>query len=144
MKPDWTLIANGTHARLLQKDSGEPMVVLKSFDHSLGRSKVSELADDRAGREKSDRSFGAAAYEPRLDAKQKEHGRFARELAGYLEQEARQGRFRYLRVISSSPFLGQLKAVLGPATTRLLADTHDLDLTSVGLAELEQRIADLQ
>lgn len=141
MKAEWILIANATHARLLQRVHGERLVVRKSFTHPQGRSKISELADDRVGHERSDRGFGGIAYSPRMDAKQKEHERFARELADYLEREAQQGTFESLELFVSSPFLGELKAGLGDATTRLLSGTHDLDLTAVGLAELEGRIA---
>lgn len=140
MKPDWILIANATHARLLRRESGGLMVVLETFEHPEGRSKVSELADDKMGRENSDSSFGGSAYQPRVDAKQKEHARFACQLAGHLEQQAQQGSFRSLVIFASSPFLGELKAELGAATARLLSTTHDLDLTSFGLTELEQRV----
>ena len=140
MKPDWILIANATHARLLRRESGGLMVVLETFEHPEGRSKVSELADDKMGRENSDSSFGGSAYQPRVDAKQKEHARFAGQLAGHLEQQAQQGSFRSLVIFASSPFLGELKTELGATTTRLLSATHDLDLTSFGLAELEQRV----
>jgi len=140
MKPEWILIANATHARLLRHERGSPMVVLESFEHPESRSKVSELADDRAGHESRDGSFGGSAYPPRVDAKQKEHARFARELADHLEQQAQQGSFRSLAIFASSPFLGELKAELGAATARLLSTTHDLDLTSFGLTELEQRV----
>lgn len=140
MKPDWILIANATQARLLQKERGGPLVVLKSFSHPQSRSKVSELADDRAGQERSDRSFGGTAYPPRLDPKRKEHLNFARELADHLEQQAQQGHFRSLELFASSPFLGELRAALGDATNRLLTEAHDLDLTAVGLAEMERRI----
>lgn len=141
MKPDWILIANATRARLLQKEAGCPMVVIESFSHPESRMKTSELGDDRAGQEKADRSFGGSAYQPRSDAHEKEHLRFARQLAGYLEQRAQQGQFRTLALFASSPFLGELKAALGAGATGLLTATHDLDLTSVGLAELDRRVA---
>jgi protein required for attachment to host cells len=141
MKPEWILIANAAHARLLAREQGSPMVVLQSFEHPSSRGKVSELADDKMGRENSDRSFGGAAYQPRVDTKQKEHTRFARELAGHLEQQAQQGSFRSLAIFASNPFLGELKAELGTAAARLLSASHDLDLTSFGLTEVEQRIA---
>lgn len=141
MKPDWILIANASRARLLQREPGCPLVVIGSFDHPQSRSMSSELGDDRAGQERADRSFGGAAYQPRTDAKENEHLRFARELAAHLEQQAQQGRFRSLVLYASSPFLGELKAQLGSVTERFVTATHDLDLTSVGLVELEQRIA---
>lgn len=141
MKPDWILIANATRARLLQQDSKQRVTELESFEHPESRSKVGQLASDRAGYERTDRAFGAAAYQPRTDAKQKEHQRFARQLAQYLEQQAQQGHFGRIEVFASSPFLGELKAELGAATTRLLGGTHDLDLTMVGKAELGRRLA---
>ena len=141
MKPDWILIANATHARLLRRENGGLMIVLETFDHPASRSKVSDLADDKMGREDSDTSFGGSAYQPRVDAKQKEHERFARQLADHLEQQALQGNFRSLAIFASSPFLGELKAELGDASARLLSSTHDVDLTSFGLTELEQRVA---
>lgn len=140
MKPDWILIANASNARLLQQERGRPLTVLKHFEHGDSRAKASELAGDSAGAEKSDRGFGRAALQPRMDPKQKEHLRFARELAAHLDQAARQGGFRSLSIFASSPFLGDIKAEIGVPTQRLLLSTHDLDLTSFGLNELEQRV----
>ena len=140
MKPNFILIANATHARLLQYERGSPMVILESFEHLKSRSKISDLADDRAGHESMDSTFGGAAYPPRINAKKKEHMRFARELADHLERQAQQGGYRSLVIFASSPFLGELKTELGSVTARLLSSTHDLDLTSFGLTELEQRV----
>ena len=141
MKADWILVANATRARLLQREPGCPLVVIDSFDHPLGRSKTSDLADDRAGQGKTDHSFGGASYPPRVDAREKEHLHFARELAGYREQQAQHGRFHSLTLFASSPSVGELKAQLGSATARLVSATHGTDLTSVGLVELDQRVA---
>ena len=141
MKPHWILIANSTYARLLQQKGGGPIVILKTFTHAQGRSKVSELVDDRAGHENTDRSYGGTSYQPRTDPKKKERERFARELADDLERQAQLGTFESLAVFASSPFLGELKAEFGPAATRLLSGTHEVDLTSVGPAELKRRIA---
>ena len=140
MKPNFILIANATHARLLQYERGSPMVILESFEHLKSRSKISDLADDRAGHESMDSTFGGAAYPPRINAKKKEHMRFARELADHLERQAQQGSYRSLVIFASSPFLGELKTELGSVTARLVSSTHDLDLTSFGLTELEQRV----
>jgi len=118
-------------------------VVIDSFDHPLSRSKTSDLADDRAGQGKTDHSFGGASYPPRVDAKEKEHLHFARELVEYPGQPAQHGRFHSLALFTSSPCLGvgEWKSELGTATARLVSATHDLDLTSVGLVELDQRVA---
>jgi hypothetical protein len=67
--------------------------------------------------------------------------RFAHELAEHLERNAQLGNFGSISIFASSPFLGELKARLGPATLRLLSGTRDVDLTSVGPAELQRRIS---
>lgn len=141
MKPHGILIANATCARLLQQESGAPIVILKSFTHSQGRSRISELVDDRAGYETTANTFGGTSYQPRKNARQNEHERFARELADDLERQAQSGRFDSLAIFASSPFLGELKAELGPATTRMLSGMHDVDLTSFGADELAKHIA---
>lgn len=140
MKPDWILVANSAHARLLERETGSPTVVVQSFQHPQSRLKTSDLVTDHAGHEDTDRSYGGSSFQPRTEPKRKEHERFARELADFLEQAAGDGRYRAVMLFASSPFLGELKAELGSATQRLLASTHDMDLTSFGLSELERRI----
>ena len=140
MKPNWILIANATQARVFQQEDEGPVVLIANFSHPEGRSKISDLVDDRAGHERSDRSYGGTAYEPRMDAKRKEHERFAVQLAEYLDHAALQNTFASLAIFASSPFLGEVKAHLGDATQRLVSGTHDVDLTAVGVTELKRRI----
>ena len=118
-KPDWVLIANTTRARVLQQEPGSAMAVLESFVHPAGRGQRSEL----------------------MDARQKECTRFALELGKYLEHEARVGHFGTLTIFAPASFLDELRAVFGKATLRALAGTHELDITSVSVSELERRIA---
>jgi protein required for attachment to host cells len=142
MNTDWYLIANATHARVLQKQPGAPMVIVHSLNHEDSRKKTAELGDDKAGRDAKCYGSGSSALDPRGDAHRKEHLHFAREIAGWIEEAAQAGRCRSLTIFASSPFLGELKPELGDATRRVLAGTHPLDLTMVGLAEAESRIAE--
>ena len=141
MKPDWILIANATRARLLEQETKDKVKELKSFHHPQSRSRAGELSTDRPGYQKSDRTFGAASFQPRTDPRQKEHVLFARELAQYLEREAQLGTFGSISLLVSSPFLGELKTELGDATRRLLGVTRNVDLTMVGKAEIGRRVA---
>lgn len=140
MKPNWILVANATEARLLQQEAGAPLVVLQAFHHPASRVRSSTLGDDKAGREGSDQGFGGAAFSPRTDAQTKEHLHFARELAQRLEQGATDGSYAALTIHASSPFLGELNHALGDHTRKLVAATHDVDLTSFGVGEIERRI----
>lgn len=140
MKSDWILVANAAQARLLQSEPGTPMVVVRAFHHPDSRLSSSKLGDSERGRESSDRGHGGQAYAAHVEPHRKEHLRFARELADFLEQSALQGQMRRLHVFAASPFLGELKEQLGDATLRLLAGTHDLDLSSFALGEIERRV----
>lgn len=119
-KPAWILIANTTRARVLQQESGSAMVVLESFVHPAGRGQSAD---------------------PLADGRLKESTRFAHELAQYLEYEARRGHFGGLTIFACTSFLEELRAGLGKMTVRLLTGVHELDLTNVGVAELERRVS---
>lgn len=140
MKQDWIVIANAAHARVLEQGASGRFALLRSLEHAASRSRSSELGDDKAGRELSDRGFGGAAFEPRVNAQRKERQHFAHELAQLLEEGAREHRYEAVHLFASSPFLGELKQALGPAASQLVAGTHDVDLTAVGLVELPARI----
>jgi protein required for attachment to host cells len=141
MNAHWILIANASHARLLQQQGDGPLALLQSYQHPASRLHSSTLGDDKAGRELSGHGFGGAAFEPRVDAQRKEHLLFARELAAVLEEGALQERYGALTLFAASPFLGELKQALGDHARARLQAAHDLDLSSVGLAELPRRIA---
>jgi protein required for attachment to host cells len=140
MKSQWILIANASRARLLQQEANGRLTPLDVFVHPASRQRSSALADDKAGRELGGRSFGGAAFEPHIAAQRKEHLAFARELGDMLERGAQEVRCESVTLFASSPFLGELKQALGPGGQRLLAGAHDVDMTAVGLAELQQRI----
>jgi protein required for attachment to host cells len=140
MKPHWILVANASEARLLQQEAGGPLVVLQAFHHPESRLHTATLGDDKAGREVSGHGFGGSAYQPRMDAQHKQHLHFARDLADHLEQAAGEHRYESLAVYASSPFLGELRHLLGDATRKLVAGTHDVDLTSFDVAEIERRL----
>lgn len=140
MKSHWILVANAARARLLQRPGVGRLSVLQSFQHPENRERSTRLGRDAAGREMTDRAFGGAAYQPRLDAQHKQQREFARDLAAHLERGARDGECETLSIFAPSPFLGQLKHELGDAARRVLVGTYDVDLSSVGIAEMDDRI----
>lgn len=143
MKPNWFLIANATHARILQQETGAPLIALEILHHPDSRKHTAELGDDKAGRDMGGSTFGGAAFEPRADAHRKEHLRFAHEVATHLETAAREGRYGSLVVFASNPFMGELKQALGAETLRLLEGMHPVDLTGIAVNELDKRIPEL-
>ena len=145
MKPQWILVANASHARLFSRDSPtDRLVPLAHLEHPESRLKGSQLADDRPGHEATDNSSGGNRFEPRSDVRRKEHQHFAREIGQRLDAGLAADEFSSLWLFASNPFLGELKAHLSEAVDKRVQLALSSDLTSFGLAEIEQRLHELR
>ena len=141
MKNEWILIANASVARLFSRESdSDALLPLHSFEHPESRLKASELADDRLVHDSNDWRPGGVSFEPRMDPRRKQHLKFARELAQWLNQGLAGGDCDRITLYASNPFLGELKGQLSPAAKKALRAAVVVDLTSYGLRELEERI----
>lgn len=141
MKPQWILVANASHARLFSRESDtDPLVPIATMEHPESRMSGRELGGDRIGHDVTDRRPGGVMLTPRTDPRQKEHAQFAHELAKRLEQGLESGQCGSILLFASSPFLGVLKGELGAQVQKAVRATADVDLTSYGLTEVEQRI----
>jgi hypothetical protein len=92
MKPDWILIADASRARLLQQqEPGAPYGLLRAFEHAASRLHSSALGPGERGRQGRGGASGATAFAPHMDLQRKEHLRFARELADFVEAGVQYG-----------------------------------------------------
>lgn len=138
---DWILVANAARARLLQQRTGDALQTLRHFEHPQSRLHAADLADDQQGRQASSRGHGAMAFAARSDPHRKAAEQFAQELAAFVEQAARAGQFRRIRMFAAPPFLSLLRRHCGRATQRHLGGMFNVDLSGVDTAVLAQRIA---
>ncbi|KWT73313.1 Protein required for attachment to host cells [Variovorax sp. WDL1] len=141
MKDQWILVANASIARLFRRGSAsEALVPVETMTHRESRLKASELAHDRPGREANDNSSGANRFEPRSDVRRKEHLRFAHEISERLDKGLAAGEFGSLLVFASSPFLGELRALLSEPVEKHLKLALNTDLAGLDMAEIESRL----
>jgi protein required for attachment to host cells len=141
MKDQWILVANASVARLFRRGSAtEPLTPVATMTHQKSRLKTAELAADRPGREATDYSRGANRFEPRSDARRKEHLRFAHEISERLDHGLAAGEFDSLLIFASNPFLGELRALLNEAVERRVRLWLNNDLTALGIAQIEARL----
>lgn len=146
MKQDWILVANAARAGLYAREApGEHLRLLQSMEHAESRLLAGELDSDQLGHENADQHHGGGvSFEPRTDPRRKEHQRFARQLAQHLSEGVRSGQCVGLTIFASSPFLGELRALLDAPTQHVLRASADLDLTACDARELEQRLAAME
>ena len=141
MKPTWILIANASTARCFEKSADGKLSLLESFAHPDSRKPGSTLGSGRPGHiEGVGHGLGSASYQPRVDPKSWEHGKFAQELAAHLNAAVAAHRCERIFVIASNPFLGQIKALLDTQTAKRLAGGIAADLTSYEGRELKSRV----
>ncbi len=141
MKTQFILIANAGIARLFIRDASDGLLQpVATLEHPSSPHPGGDGA--RSGHSNTDSRPGGVAFEPHLDAQHKARKEFAEQLAARVEQELASDRFNRLVVFASSPFLGDLRAHLGPGAVALLGAAINLDLTSFGLVELEARITE--
>lgn len=147
---NWLVVANAARARVLEVNEGrgakqEPYVHRADLVHTQSRQKGSALGRGRPGHaEGSSPGLAGAAYMPRTDPREREHDRFAREVAQMLDLGVAEHRCAGLVLVASSPFLGHLKAHLGEQAKKALVRTLDADYTSLTDKQLAERLAESQ
>ncbi|MDO9094248.1 MAG: host attachment protein [Rubrivivax sp.] len=136
---DWVVVANAARARIFERDDeNQALREIADRVHTPSRQKASDLESDRPGKVR--KSDASTAFAPHTDPREREHQRFAHEVAQLLEEAALAQRMPGWVLLASNPFLGELKAELGDAGKRLLKHSVPVDLTTYQHAELEQRV----
>jgi protein required for attachment to host cells len=85
--------------------------------------------------------LGSVAYLPRTDPREREHERFAAELAHTIDEAVAAGRCAGIVLVASNPFLGAVKSHLSPQSRKALLRTVAADYTSLDEKELARRLA---
>jgi protein required for attachment to host cells len=110
--------------------------------HPGSRQKGSELDDDRPGHVvRTGHGLGSSSYVPHTDPREREHDRFAREVAATLNAGIAAGRCAGLVLVASNPFLGQVKEHLSEQARKALLRSVASDYTALRESELAQRLA---
>lgn len=147
MKKTWIVVANASRARVCEHDEkGSGLHDVIDFVHTQSRQKGIDLGDDQSGRVEHGMGSGMRGgthLDPRVDPRQKEHERFAREIAQHLDKGVAAHQCERIVLIASNPFLGEIKAQLGPAATAAVWVTAPSDLTAFTGRELAQRVNEL-
>ena len=140
---NWLVVANSAKARVLE-EAGESgaYVHLADLVHPQSRQKGIELSTDRPGHAHAlGQRAGGTSYPSRTDVREREHDRFAREVATTVNDGVAAGRCAGLVLVASNPFLGQVKAHLSEHARKVLLRCVPSDYTALRDAELAQHLA---
>ena len=140
---NWLVVANAAKARVLEESDKGVYVHVADLVHPQSRQKGVELATDRPGYVKgTGHGLGSASYVRRTDAREREHDRFAYEVATALNDGIAAGHCAGLMLVASNPFLGHVKAHLSEQAHKALLRTVAADYTALPDTELAQRLTE--
>lgn len=135
--PVWIVVANGSRARVLQRDGqGEPLVEVRDWVHPATR----QHRQDLQGGHRQSGMRGRSGLAERQPVKDRERGSFAHEICQWLTQAVNTHQVERIALFSSNPFLGELVGHGQGHLHKHLCATHAVDLTSLPLEQLEQRL----
>lgn len=137
-KPIWVVVANSSMARVLESDPATPerWTEKECLTHPQSRQQGSGAGHEPAGHSIAGRS-GLA---PRSDPREHERHEFAQQVAHTVKTAVGAGQIGSLVVFASNPFLGQLLGQLEDETPGRVSVSHPVDLSSLPLHELAQRL----
>lgn len=142
----WILVSDASRAHLYSAELREDdWSLVESFEHPEGREMSSEIEDTSPpgrGQQGSAQRGRRTSLEPRTWPKEAELQRFAQRLCAYLEESIAKRQFDSLVLVAPPHFLGALKDSLGKQTAKHVRATVDKDLSTLGAADLRQRLVD--
>lgn len=137
-KPIWAIVANGSVARVLERSPAQPAQWTEKECLTHPQSRQQGLG---GGHEPPGHSIaGRSGLAPRSDARDHDRHAFAQQVARTVGAAAAAHQISGLVVFASNPFLGDLLGHLDDASRKLVSASHPLDLTSLPLPELVQRM----
>lgn len=144
-RPTWILVADGSRARLFEQERPDDgrLVPLQSWTNPALRLRAESLAFRNLGRASKGHT-GTVSFEPRTSLKEREHDRFAHEMAQHLADGVRGGRCDALVLIASNSMLGAIRQALPAQAAKRVQWSAAVDLTRLEGRELLQRIEALR
>lgn len=149
MNANWIVSANASRARFFsQEQPSEPLEEINDMVNEAARERMLDATEtdklDPRAASKSAHSVGAATptklYEPQQTPDKHQAELFARDIADYLLQAYREGRYRQLTLIVSPQFLGTLRALLDPQLESAVRLEINKDYTHFNAQQLLEQI----
>lgn len=140
-KRTWVMVADAARARFFLSEGAEIRPLDDAtFENPAAHGHSRDLVSDRPGR--SIESVGGAhhAEEPKHDPHRTAKAAFARQVADFVEQNARESKFDDLVMVAPPQLLGDLRSALGRHAAARLVGTAPKDLMKIPAAELKSHL----
>ena len=149
MDTRWIVTGNAGRARIFaQANAAAPLEEIDDLLDDAVRLPAAETETDELGRRapstgtpRSGTPSPSSAGQPHTTPAEHRTELFARDVAAYLQEGHRQGRFATLSLVASPAFLGALRKALPPELAKVVGVEIDKDYSQATAAELRDRMA---
>ncbi len=138
----WYVIADGAHARVIQRN-GQKFVSVTELASIDAHKNASDFGSDSPGRSVESMGTTRHAIEPRSNPKDRAKRDFAHLVAQTINEGANAGSFAQWGLVALPDTLNAIKEALNPLATTLLAGEEHKDLVKLPEAELRERLVAL-
>lgn len=144
MTRTWVVVAESSRARVFEAATpAADLVEIEDRVHPAGRLHERDLVSDRPGHDSGEAGSGPHVLDESRPAHIEEMHKFAREIAGRLEQGLNDKDYDRLVLVAPPKFLGVLREVLPERVAGCVAETLHKDLVQHGPEEVRAQIAGL-
>lgn len=148
MNATWIVSANASRARFFsQEKPSEDLEEVNNMVNGAVRLRTEDTETDKIGPTAATKSIHNTGgqlpnkqYEPAQTPDERAAEMFARDIAGYLLQSHREGKFKQLSLVASPQFLGVLRKLLDPQLASVVNLQIDKDYTQFSPAQLREQI----
>lgn len=137
---NWIVVLGRAGARIFKRTSlVEPLVLVKSIDNELGRTRNRQMQNDKPGRDQF-RVKGASivhAMSGEKDPHEDAAVQFVREVSKYLELESSKGKFDKLIVVAGPHVMGLLKKQLSKEVEKTVVEWVRKNLSKQSESEIQ-------
>lgn len=117
----WILVAESSRAKLFSSTNrAHPPTEIQAFAHPEGRLSERDLVSDNDGFDAGSVGQAHHVMQKKVSARDVEAEKFARELAGHLDDARVHGRFDHLVLMAPPNFLGRLRNCLDKEVTSMV------------------------
>lgn len=140
----WIIIADGSRARVFLNE-GPGSGLAPALNHVLvaDNRPSGDISSDRPGRTFDSVGAGRHAMPPTTDPHRHAQSSFAHDIANVLEENRNKQVFERLIIVAAPKMLGDLRAVLGDQTRKLIKAELAKDLTKLAVHDLNAHLSEL-
>lgn len=137
----WVLVADSSVARIYSaKHLRSDLTLVDTLNHAVSRVHSRDLLADGPGRVHDRMGPARHSIDAGQQIKVEERSRFAREIAGRLEEAHRQKKFGRLVVMAAPAFLGVLRDAFGKAVAESIIAEVPKDLVAQDAAAVKAHL----